>query len=174
MTGIGAAFVILSSVIAVALWVDHCTRSRRRPHTAAGVVIYDSDLVLTVTRKDDATQVGLPMGKFEPGVDADLLDTAVREVREETGVVLDRELLRFVMCADGDTGNDTGSCMTTTYFCTAEAIVRLVEKAPGETGIVAWRDRAALLHGPFSRYNFLLLRTLWEKGLTPAYRVPAA
>ena len=55
---------------------------------SACVLIQDpyTGLILGVSRKDDPNDFGLPGGKCEPGEDS--LTTALRELREETGVLL--------------------------------------------------------------------------------------
>ena len=81
---------------------------REHPPTAAAeperllaavalIVVPDPDAILVIQRApypDDpwSGHMGLPGGRRDP-VDADLIDTAIRETREELGVLLDRSML---------------------------------------------------------------------------------
>lgn len=44
------------------------------------------NLYLSVTRKNNHSDFGLPGGKYDPDEDMDLVDTALRETVEETGM----------------------------------------------------------------------------------------
>lgn len=81
---------------------------REHPPTAAAeperllaavalIVVPDPDAILVIQRApypDDpwSGHMGLPGGRRDP-VDNDLIDTAIRETREELGVLLDRSML---------------------------------------------------------------------------------
>jgi len=81
---------------------------REHPPTAAAeperllaavalIVVPDPDAILVIQRApypDDpwSGHMGLPGGRRDP-VDSDLIDTAIRETREELGVILDRSML---------------------------------------------------------------------------------
>lgn len=52
---------------------------------AASVLVVSGDRVLGITRGTDLRDIGFPGGKADP-TDASLTHTAVRELREETGV----------------------------------------------------------------------------------------
>lgn len=81
---------------------------RKHPPTAAAeperllaavalIVVPDPDAILVIQRApypDDpwSGHMGLPGGRRDP-VDTDLIDTAIRETREELGVILDRSML---------------------------------------------------------------------------------
>lgn len=58
----------------------------------AGVMLIVKDgLILSVSRRYDKTKFGLPGGKFSPDApdnDRDCKDTAIRETREETSVIV--------------------------------------------------------------------------------------
>ncbi len=56
----------------------------------AGVMLIVKDgLILSISRRDNKTIFGLPGGKFDLAEnDRDTKDTAIRETREETGVIV--------------------------------------------------------------------------------------
>lgn len=116
---------------------------------AACVLITNGDRIVVTTRRD-STQVGLPGGKVDPGETP--LQAAVREVFEETGIVLAPELLVlvFVDVCEGDVDYET-SCYVTEHL----------GEIPGsqEDDIVSrWGDASELLtNSPFVEYNQKLL-----------------
>ena len=75
----------------------------------AGVMLIIRDgLILGISRRHDKTIFGLPGGKFDPETDATTKETAIRETREETSVIVhDCELLyERVELGDGPNGVD--------------------------------------------------------------------
>lgn len=80
-------------------------------------------------------------GKIEPG--ENLLDSACREIAEETGVLLEREQVRF----SGTLTWDVDGALGGLYLFTAELDAELVHPAPRETeeGILAWKSLAWIL-----------------------------
>jgi 8-oxo-dGTP pyrophosphatase MutT (NUDIX family) len=114
---------------------------------------------LTVSRKRDAADVGLPGGAREAS-DATLLDAAKRELAEETGLRgVDVPLALPLLSADGPTGNDAElvaePCETHTFLMTPQRGAVLEARAETETGVVAWSPwRAALGSSKsFAAYN---------------------
>lgn len=75
---------------------------------ACAIVIEDGE-VLAVSRRDNPNALGFPGGK------AELLESldacAVRELREETGIVTDTSNLEFIF-----TGTDSAECEVTTFL----------------------------------------------------------
>lgn len=54
---------------------------------ACAIIEHESGgLYLSVTRKTDHTDFGFPGGAYDPDEDMDLIDTALRETAEETGM----------------------------------------------------------------------------------------
>lgn len=85
----------------------------------AGVMLVIKDgFILGITRRTDRTKYGLPGGKFDPEAgDSHVMDTAIRETSEETGVVVKAcvQVYRRVELGDGSTGEDFYS---TCYYAT--------------------------------------------------------
>jgi len=136
---------------------------------------------LTVSRKHDATDVGLPGGKVDAGETP--LAAAMRELHEETGHAA-QDLLIEVMAANGDTGADwvegDMGCLTTAFVTLISddepqtgalvadepqaGALALVADDPqpqaGESGVVRWLPLKDALVRPssFAAYN----RRLWD------------
>ena len=121
--------------------------------------------ILTVSRKNNHSDIGLPGGKAEPG--ETLREAACRELYEETGYTIDYPNgLEVLMTADGDTGLDeitTCACTTFVYnkMCcmTPDPI-----KDSAETGKVAWLDPVALVSDncSFAVYNHRMLQMFMQ------------
>lgn len=122
---------------------------------AACVLIRRGGRVLAVSRKDDPTDMGTPGGKVDPddGPQGELMTlarAAARELREETGLSIDPDRLRFVYEAQEDDG------FTTTTFEAAWSDVRGPIRTV-ESGRVRWIDPDELCAGSFARYNTEML-----------------
>jgi ADP-ribose pyrophosphatase YjhB (NUDIX family) len=120
----------------------------------AGVMLIVKDgLIVSISRRHDKTIFGLPGGKFSPDPpdnDKDTMDTAIRETREETSVVVKKCVLVYerVEKGDGPTGVDYYSRC---YYATDW------EGTPidSEEGVVKWLtpDELTSTKAAFGDYN---------------------
>lgn len=117
--------------------------------TAHCLIINEKNEILCVSRKDDHNDFGIAGGKCEPEIDKTILDTAVRETLEETGIrVLDEDpQLLLAIHKNG--------FMSYTF---------LIENWEGEFNysephVVKWGNWEDLINGRFGKYNRLLMES---------------
>lgn len=120
---------------------------------AVSVLIERQGLFLSVSRRNDVTQWGLPGGKVDPG--ETVAEAAVRETGEEVGLALNARDLKPVY-----TGICPGKGVDDTYEVQAYVVKvgdeLLASLAPERGLYVAWLPAAALTNPvlcPFARYN---------------------
>lgn len=122
---------------------------------ASVAFIQHNDKILSVSRKDDETKVGLPGGKVEPNETTE--EAVVREVFEETGltIVVKRKILSCI---------DECGYFTTCFQCDIIGDIPeefIVEEH--ETGKVKWVTWDDLFTGPFGYYNKQVYNELYGK-----------
>ena len=116
----------------------------------AGVMLIIRDgLILGITRRHDKNIFGLPGGKKDP-TDKDTKETAIRETREETSVVVNDCVFLYerVELGDGPTGVDYYSRV---YYATDWE----GNPCSSEEGDVKWltAEEITCSHAAFGDYN---------------------
>ena len=109
--------------------------------------------VLSVSRKDNHAQLGLPGGKVE--TDETLIQGLCREFREEIGVSLDPNCIEFLF-QDWDTDYDT-----LTYVYSGTLKLPPTPFINTEGARVEYVSAAELIspeHSPFSEYNLKMFK----------------
>ncbi len=116
------------------------------------IIHSDGKQILSVSRKHNCHDWGLPGGKVEQG--ESLLEAISREVEEEVGLQLNISNLVpvFTLMA--------GSHLTTTFLYPFEHLPSQFIFQTQETGHVGWRPFSDVLKGTFGDYNKGLLHTL--------------
>lgn len=117
------------------------------------LVMNDDGNVLSVSRKDDPNDVGLPGGKVEPGETP--IEAAIRELYEETGYkIIDARYAQLVYHAEDGAGK-----LAVTYTIPVGALKKVNE--PTEKGVVEWLNPSVLAKGKtFGEYNRGLFKTI--------------
>jgi 8-oxo-dGTP pyrophosphatase MutT (NUDIX family) len=108
----------------------------------AAVIVHDTQAkrVLLLQRGPDAKFAqgmwDLPVGKSEPG--EPITKTAVREVAEETGLVIEPESLRLAHVIHGAWGVESPNGFLTVVFATDEWSGQPTNAEPGKHSQVCW------------------------------------
>lgn len=110
--------------------------------------------VLSVSRKDNPNDKGLPGGKVDPGEDP--VVALKREIMEETGLTLNHYSIRLAFSAID------GEYLVYTYICDIDTDYRIKPVDAKETGVIEYVDWSVLLHSrnTFSTYNQALYDSL--------------
>lgn len=120
--------------------------------TAVCVLLEQDGKFLSVSRKNDPTDFGLPGGKLDFG--ETLIECAIRELREETGRYLEISPWNPFMKVDEN------GMFTVTFKATVPVgyLGKRVEKVDeAETGVVSFVEKEALCKGSFGSYNQAML-----------------
>ena len=125
--------------------------------SACVVLINSEGLVLGVSRKDNHEDMGLIGGKRDEG-DKDILATAIRECKEETGLDITNLRLVFAIHKGGNMGY--------TYLADYSGEIN-----HNEPHVVAWVPFQTLVRGSFGRYNQLVAESLDDMDIEYVYKI---
>lgn len=126
--------------------------------TAVCVLLYNNEgKVLAVSRKNDATQWGLPGGKVDPGESN--REAAIREIFEETAIKLNPLILeRFYN--DECQGNNEDLYEVTTYFYPIPVTQDIITEKGILSNFVWLEFLCDDKNSPFAEYNTKILNFL--------------
>ena len=117
-------------------------------------VLYEKDgQFLSVSRKDDPTDFGLPGGKLDE--DETLIQCARRELLEETGYLLQISPWNPFFMVD-ENGMFTITFKATVLEGVGKEVVFSIDEEK-ETGVVSFVDKEKLCNGSFGTYNQTML-----------------
>lgn len=119
--------------------------------SAQVVLINEDGLVLSVSRKTDHNDFGLPGGKVDPE-DKDEIAAAIRETKEETGFDITDLQLIFVMHRNGYLGY--------TYLAKYSGEIN-----HNEPHVVKWAPFDVIMNGSFGKFNTLVAESLDSMGI---------
>jgi 8-oxo-dGTP pyrophosphatase MutT (NUDIX family) len=104
----------------------------RKPFAVTAIIFSDEGSILSVSRKENHEDFNLPGGKIDKGETP--LEALVRELEEETGLVLDGEFKKCFVRPD----RDNYVCLTFSYETTIPEDSVTVGLREGEA-VVAWK-----------------------------------
>ncbi len=127
---------------------------------ASCVFIRHNNKVLSVSRKYDKNDKGLPGGKVEQNETYE--ECALREVKEETGLIIFSKNIIPIFSACGDTGLfplKQNECNCVTFYTE----IFEGEINTNENGKVEWVNFEELTNGTFSAYNSKVIDIIKKK-----------
>jgi 8-oxo-dGTP pyrophosphatase MutT (NUDIX family) len=124
---------------------------------AACVLIQNNHLYLGVSRKNNKNDWGLPGGKAER--EETLKSTAVRELFEETGLIISEDNLTEIFSRQDEEFNVVTYCLNIPFSSLNQ------EPKQCEDGLVNWVTQEDLIDGTFGIYNKLLFEKIYKQRL---------
>jgi 8-oxo-dGTP pyrophosphatase MutT (NUDIX family) len=124
---------------------------------AACVLIQNNHLYLGVSRKNNKNDWGLPGGKSEG--EETLKSTAVRELFEETGLIISEDNLTEIFSRQDEEFNVVTYCLNIPFSNLNQ------EPKQCEDGLVNWVTQEDLIDGTFGIYNKLLFEKIYKQRL---------
>jgi mutator protein MutT len=116
------------------------------------LVFNRNNKVLTVSRRDDHADVGLPGGKVDPGETPE--QAVVREVKEETGLEL--SILKSLMI-----DNDKHGYLVHAYLGKVDSEILDLTSLEENAGVLAWRElQDLLIYSSFKEFNRKLFKKM--------------
>lgn len=117
------------------------------------VLINSKGEILTVSRKDNHNDMGLPGGKVDPEDNGDPIVAAIRETKEETGLDITNLRLIFAMHKNGFMGY--------TFLADYEGEIHT-----DEPHIVKWAPfNTVIENSSFGRWNTMVAESLKSAGI---------
>lgn len=116
--------------------------SATQPIEVAAVVLYRPNGEILTVRKAGTSMFMFPGGKHRPGESP--LDTALRELAEETGLAVPPEDLEYLGAWDTPAANENGQQLHSEVFALLRPLARNEVPTPdAEIEELAWMDPAA-------------------------------
>ena len=127
-------------------------------HTVTAIILNDENEVLAVSRKDNHEDFGLPGGKVDD-TDASLEDAIVREVKEETGLDIEKSTMVQIL-------SQHKTMMGKGYMGHSFLITNWGGKIKtDEPHVVKWTTFKELETGCFGKWNKIARESLQSIGI---------
>lgn len=115
--------------------------------------------ILAITRKDDYKNIGLPGGKIDTALGETAKDGAIRELLEETGILVEKDEIVPIECSIAR------KLLCVTYLSTGKILGKLLPSS--KEGMPMWVHPHMLLKDTctYKRYNIKIFSKLMKKNI---------